>query len=171
MKKNLEKKYETKNPFLKIDDMTEVGRTQRGNRQRVQQRNRLDRAHNSMQTEKQNRKRDRRSPTRQNDFNGPTIRSANRQQPSQSTTNPEQRSYSSRQSYQQQDRSYAGTVRNNPTTQQVNKVNTQSYYRDSGTYPNERRQGQILTNNRNQIQENTSAKLFLDRRLLQNRYR
>ena len=46
------KKYETKNPFLKIDDMTEVGRTQTGNRPRVQQRNILDRAPNSMQTEK-----------------------------------------------------------------------------------------------------------------------
>ena len=85
------------------------------------------------------------------------IRSANRQQPSQSTTNQVQRSYSSRQSYQQQDRSYAGAVRNNPTTQQGNRGNAQSYYRDSGTYPNKRRQGQILTNNRNQIQENTSA--------------
>ena len=31
--------------------MTEVGRTQRGNRPRVQQRNRLDKAPNSMQTE------------------------------------------------------------------------------------------------------------------------
>ena len=153
--------------------MTEVGRTQRGNRPRVQQRNRLDRAPNSMQTDKQNRQRDSRSPTRQNDLYGPTIRSANRQQPSQSTTNPVQRSYSSRQSYQQQDRSYAGAVRKNPTTQQGNRVNTQSYYRDSGTYSNERRQGQILTNNRNQIQANTSANpsYFLDRRLLQNRYR
>ena len=153
--------------------MTEVGRTQRGNRPRVQQRNRLDRAPNSMQTEKQTRQPDRRSPTRQNDFYGPTIRSTNRKQPSQSTTNPVQRSYSSRQSYQQQDRSYAGAVRNNPTTQQGNRVNTHSYYRDSGTYPNERRQGQILTNNRNQIQENTSANpiYFFDRRLLQNRYR
>ena len=153
--------------------MTEVGRTQRGNRPRVQQRKILDRAPNSMQTEKQNLQRDRRSPTRQNDFYGPTIQPANRQQPSRRTTNPIQRSYSSRQSYQQQDRSYAGAVRNNPSTQQGNRVITQSYYRDSGTYPNERRQGQILTNNRNQIQENTSANLsyFLDRRLLQNRYR
>ena len=92
MMKNLEKKLRNEKPISKIDDMTEVGRTQRGNRPRVQQRNRLDRAPNSMQTEKQNRQRDRRSPTLQNAFYGPTIRSANRQLPSQSTTNSVQRS-------------------------------------------------------------------------------